>query len=76
MRSLLNATLGDCKIKLIFLLMQPKMYYKHPSPSTIFCGSQKIVLGEIRAMQVYTMTKKIPKKYLHSTISYRYKIVL
>ena len=26
MSSLLNATLGDCKIKLIFLLMQPKMY--------------------------------------------------
>ena len=27
---------------------------------TWFCGSQKIVLGEIRAMQIYTM-----KKYLH-----------
>ena len=37
------------------------------------------MLGEIRAMQVYTMTRKISKnckKYLHSTISYKYKIVL
>ena len=45
----------------------------------VFCGSQKIVLGEIRAMQVYTMTRKNSKnckKYLHSTISYKYKIVL
>ena len=34
------------------------------------------MLGEIRAMQVYTMTRKNSKKYLHSTISYKYKIVL
>ena len=37
------------------------------------------MLGEIRAMQVHTMTKKNFKnsnKYLHSTISYKYKIVL
>lgn len=34
------------------------------------------MLGEIRAMQVYTMTWKNSKKYLHSTISYKYKIVL
>ena len=27
-------------------------------------------------MQVYTMTRKNSKKYLHSTISYKYKIVL
>ena len=27
-------------------------------------------------MQVYTMTRKNSKKYLHSTIFYRYKIVL
>ena len=37
------------------------------------------MLGEIRAMQVYTMTRKNSKnskKYLHSTISYKYKFVL
>ena len=34
------------------------------------------MLGEIRAMQVYTMTWKNSKKYLHSTIFYKYKIVL
>ena len=34
------------------------------------------MLGEIRAMQVYAMTWKIQKKYLHSTIFHRYKIVL
>ena len=42
-------------------------------------AAKKIVLGEIRAMQVNTMTRKNSKnckKYLHSTISYKYKIVL
>ena len=34
------------------------------------------MLGGICAMQVYTMTRKNCKKYLHSTIYYKYKIVL